>query len=50
MKKTVIIKSEEEGEKKEPKDLEPGAYTLSVKIKDNVSGKSLTKEINFEVK
>jgi len=50
MKQTVIVKSEEEGEKKEKRNLSPGLYTLSIKIKDNISGKSLTRDIDFEVK
>jgi len=49
MKTRVIIKSEGE-EKQEDKDLEPGIYTFSLKIKDNVTGKSLDKSINFEIK
>lgn len=47
MKRTYLT---EEGEKKERKDLDPGIYTLSMKIKDNISGKSLTKNIDFEIK
>ncbi len=53
MKKTVIIKTtkgEETTERKEQRDLEPGSYTLSLNIKDNISGKSLEKLIDFEVK
>ncbi|MBE0461540.1 MAG: hypothetical protein IBX60_07895 [Candidatus Aminicenantes bacterium] len=53
MKKTVIIKTtkgEETTERKEQKDLEAGSYTLSLNIKDNISGKSLEKLIDFEVK
>jgi len=49
MKKTVLIKSEE-GEKKETRDLEPGSYTLSLKITDKISGNSITRTIDFEVK
>jgi hypothetical protein len=49
MKTRVIIKSEGE-EKREDKDLEPGIYTFSLKIKDNVTGKSLDKSIDFEIK
>jgi hypothetical protein len=49
MKTTVIIKSEDE-EKREQRDLEPGVYTFSLKIKDNVTGKTLDKSINFEIK
>lgn len=50
MKKTVLIKSEGKEEKRESRDLGPGYYTLSIKIKDNVSGKSLNRNIDFEVK
>jgi hypothetical protein len=49
LKQTLIIKSKE-GERKETKDLEPGNYTLSLKITDKVSGKSVTKTMDFEVK
>jgi len=52
--RTVIIKTtDEEGnttEKKEARDLEPGIYTFSLDIKDNISGKQLLKTIEFEVK
>jgi hypothetical protein len=48
LKQTLIIKSEE-GERKETQDLEPGKYTLSLKITDKVSGKSVTKSMDFEV-
>ena len=52
--RTVIIKTtDEEGnttEKKETRDLEPGIYTFSIDIKDNISGKQLLKTIEFEVK
>jgi len=50
LKKTVVIKSEAEGEKKEQRDLEAGQYTLQVKIDDKVSGKSIKKSVDFEVK
>ncbi len=49
MKAKVIIKSEGE-EKREDRDLEPGIYTFALKIKDNNTGKSLDKNINFEIK
>ena len=49
MRTTVIIKSEAE-EKREQRDLEPGIYTFSLKIKDNVTGKTLDKSIGFEIK
>jgi len=54
MKKTVIVKTtDEEGkesETTETRDLEPGSYTLSMEIKDNLSGKSATKSVEIEVK
>jgi len=49
LKQTLIITSEE-GERKETRNLEPGQYTLSLKISDKISGKSETKTIDFEVK
>lgn len=49
LKKTVIIKPEA-GERVESEDLEPGKYTLSMKITDKVSGKSVNKSIDFEIK
>jgi len=49
LKQTLIITSEE-GERRETRDLEPGKYTLSLKISDKISGKSETKTIDFEVK
>lgn len=49
LKKTVIIKSEEE-EKRETRDLEAGTYTLSLDIKDKISGKTLKTTIDFDVK
>jgi hypothetical protein len=49
MKSTVIIKSEE-GERTEQRDLEPGMYTLVMKITDQLSEKSIEKRVNFEVK
>ena len=54
IKKTVAITTTtEEGkteEKKETKDLEPGLYTLKITIKDNLSGKTLEINIDFEMK
>ena len=54
IKKTVVITTTtEEGkkeEKKETKDLEPGSYTLKITVKDNVSGKTLEINIDFEMK
>jgi len=49
LKKTVVIKSEAEGEKKEQRDLEAGQYTLQVQIDDKVSGKSIKKSVDFEI-
>jgi len=49
LKQTLIITSGEE-QRTETRDLGPGKYTLSLKISDNVSGKSETKTIDFEVK
>lgn len=49
MKKIVLIKSEE-GEKKEQRDLEPGKYTLSINIEDKVSGNSIKKSVDFDLK
>ncbi len=50
LKKTVIIKSETEGEKKEEQDLEPGKYVFSMNITDKVSGNSISKKIDFEIR
>ncbi len=54
IKKTVAITTTtEEGkkeEKKESKDLEPGSYSLKITIKDNLSGKTLEINIDFEMK
>jgi hypothetical protein len=49
LKQTVKIKTGEE-ERTEQRDLEPGNYTLAIKIEDKVSGRSLVKNIDFEVK
>jgi hypothetical protein len=49
LKQTMIIKSEEE-QREETRNLNPGEYTLSIKISDKVSGKSETKTVDFEVK
>lgn len=49
MKQTVIIKSEE-GEKQETRDIEPGTYTLVLKITDKISGFSTEEKIDFEVR
>jgi hypothetical protein len=52
LKKTVVIQTqegEEVSEKKEQKDLDPGAYTLNVELKCNISGRTGTKSIDFSV-
>jgi hypothetical protein len=53
MKKTVLVKTTkgtETTETRERRDLEPGSYTLSIDIKDNTSGKTVKKTIDFEVR
>ncbi|MBC8357670.1 MAG: hypothetical protein H8E54_01825 [Candidatus Aminicenantes bacterium] len=49
MEKTVLVKSGTT-ETKEKRNIEPGKYTLSMTITDKISGKSVSKSINFEVK
>jgi hypothetical protein len=49
LKRTALIKSEQ-GEKTETRDLEAGSYTLSLVITDKISGMSITRTIDFEVK
>ena len=52
LKRTVLVrttKGEETKERKETRDLEPGEYTLVISIKDNASGKELTKTVAFSV-
>ncbi len=49
MKQTVLIKTDKE-EKREQRDLPAGKYTLSLKITDKVSGLTIDKTIDFEVK
>jgi hypothetical protein len=49
MKQTVLIKTDKE-EKREQRDLQAGKYTLSLKITDKVSGMTIDKTIDFEVK
>ena len=49
LKQTVQIKTGEEV-KTEQRDLAAGNYTLIIKIDDKVSGKSVTKNVDFEVK
>jgi len=53
MKKTVLIKTTkgtETTEKTERRDLEPGTYTLAIDITDNISGQTLKKTIDFEIR
>ncbi len=54
MKQTVIVKTtDEEGketETTETRDLESGTYRFSMEIKDNLSGKSVTKSVEIEVR
>lgn len=49
LKQTVIIKQGEE-QRQETRDLPQGKYTLGLQIQDKISGKTLTKTIDFEVK
>ena len=49
LKQTVILTSEA-GEREEVRDLEPGTYTLHINITDKISGKSVAKTVDFEVK
>lgn len=49
LKQTVQIKTGEEV-KTEQRDLEPGNYTLVIKIEDKVSGISVIKTVDFEAK
>lgn len=48
-KRTTVIKSEA-GEKRETKNLEAGTYSLTIDIKDKISGKTLKTKVDFEVK
>ena len=54
IKKTVVVttttKDGKKEEKKESRNLEPGSYTLKITVKDNISGKTLEVNIDFEVK
>ena len=47
--RTVLIKSDE-GQKTEKREVDPGTYTLKMTITDKISGKSITKSIDFEVR
>ncbi len=49
LKQTVNIKTGDQ-ERTETRDLAPGNYTLDVKITDKVSGKTVTKAIDFTMK
>ncbi len=50
LKRTVLIKTEEQEERRETRNIEQGNYSLIIKIKDNVSGKSSEKSVDFEVR
>lgn len=54
MKKTVkITTTDEEGnevERTETRNLEPGTYSFTMEIKDNLAGKSVTKSVKIEVR
>ncbi|MCX7973817.1 MAG: hypothetical protein N3B16_04870 [Candidatus Aminicenantes bacterium] len=49
LKQTVIVKQGNE-QRQETRDLPEGKYTLGVQIQDKISGKTLTKTIDFQVK
>lgn len=49
LERTVLVK-DASGERKEKREVESGKYILFMKITDKISGKSLTKNIDFEVK
>lgn len=49
LKQTVIIKKGEE-QREETRDLPAGKYVLGIQVQDKVSGKTLTKTIDFEVR
>jgi len=49
LKQHVIIKSEA-GEKREERDIEAGKYTLILKIVDKLSGNSVEKKVDIEVR
>jgi hypothetical protein len=52
LKKTVVIQTQEGeqvSEKKEQKDLDPGAYALKIELKCNITGRTVTKSIDFTV-
>jgi len=53
MKRTVLIrttKGTETSERTERRDLEPGNFTLSIDIKDNISGKTVKKTVDFRIR
>jgi hypothetical protein len=53
IKRTVLIrttKGTETTERTERRNLEPGTYTLSIDIKDNISAKEVKKTIDFEIR
>ena len=49
LKQTLTIKSQA-GEKTEQRDIGPGKYTLVISVQDKVTGNSVTKTVDFEVK
>lgn len=49
LQQTVIIKKGEE-QRQETRDLPAGKYVLGIQVQDKVSGKTLTKTIDFEVR
>jgi len=52
IKKTVIVQTQEGDqvtEKKETKDLDPGLYTLNIELKCNITGKTVSKTIDFVI-
>lgn len=49
MKQTLLIK-DDKGDRQEAHDLEAGTYSLIIKLKDKVSGKTAEKTVGFEVK
>jgi hypothetical protein len=50
MEQKIIIKQAGKEFTREKRDLKPEYYTLFIKISDNVSGKSVTKNIDFQAR
>ncbi|MFW6128922.1 MAG: hypothetical protein ACOC6P_01580 [Candidatus Aminicenantaceae bacterium] len=53
LKKKVVIQTKKEGKMKEreiERNLDPGDYTLVIDIKDNISGKTVKKKVDFKIK